>query len=293
MVRDWAQTAAQTRLSHTKQLADAIADLERFPIFREGARSHARNCLESLFLRSAFLDTFFQLAPVPTTETSSPYQRPYYLVPGLPARTYYDKNDFPWAKILEDNYAVIAQELAGILSDGSGFGNYQSEFDLTMPGWNTYSLWLYGKRHEENAARCPKTIEILESLPNFENGEWILFSALNGNSRIPPHVGPMNGVLRGHLAMIVPPDCGLRVAGQDSGWEQGKVIVFDDSFVHEVWNHSDQLRIVLFLNFWHPLLGPDERAALCKLRDAYHSNPTGKRWLDRQEHPLPATLQKA
>ncbi len=35
-------------------------------------------------------------------------------------------------------------------------------------------------------------------------------------------------------------------------WEEGKVIVFDDSFEHEVWNDSKQERIVLLLNFWHP-----------------------------------------
>ena len=103
-------------------------------------------------------------------------------------------------------------------------------------------------------------------------------------------MGPLNGILRGHLAMVIPEGCGLRVGGVDTTWEQGKVLVFDDSFVHEVWNHSSAIRIVLFLNFWHPCLSLEEREALTAIRQAYHDTPTGKRWQEQQERPLPATL---
>lgn len=290
VVRDWCSFAGRLTFAQSREIAEAIFHLDRFPIFRDGARTHARNCCESMFLRSGWLDVFFASAPIEPTATADDNQRPYYLVPGLPARRYWDKEQFPWARTLEESYPVIRRELDALLQSGQGFGNYQTEFNTTIKGWNTYSLWLYGERHEENAARCPETARLLESLPGFETGEWILFSALNPNSRILPHVGPMNGVLRGHLAMIVPEGCGLRVGGQETGWQEGKVLVFDDSFVHEVWNHSDQIRVVLFLNFWHPSLGPGEREALGRLRKAYHDTPTGKAWHDRQERPLPATL---
>jgi hypothetical protein len=38
-------------------------------------------------------------------------------------------------------------------------------------------------------------------------------------------------------------------------WEEGKCLIFDDSFEHEVWNHSTGRRVVLLLRFWHPGIG--------------------------------------
>lgn len=42
--------------------------------------------------------------------------------------------------------------------------------------------------------------------------------------------------------------------------EEGKCLVFDDSFEHEAWNDdSDHSRIVLIVDVWHPDLTPEER----------------------------------
>ncbi len=244
--------ACKLTLRHCLQIASAIYDLDEHQIFRQGARQHARNCAESMFRRSGFLDTFFHPEPLPVGANSHPHQRPYFLVPGIPAQNFYDPKEFAWADILEQNYATIRRELDGLLAAKDAFGSYHNEFNFGINGWNTYSLWLYGQPNKENAVLCPSTSNLLESLPGFESGEWILFSALNPACRIIPHVGPMNGILRGHLALMIPPECALKVGGQVTSWQEGKVLVFDDSFVHEVWNHSSELRVVLFLNFWHP-----------------------------------------
>jgi beta-hydroxylase len=36
-------------------------------------------------------------------------------------------------------------------------------------------------------------------------------------------------------------------------WEQGKVVVFDDTFEHAVWNNTEQERIVLLFDFDRPM----------------------------------------
>ena len=36
-------------------------------------------------------------------------------------------------------------------------------------------------------------------------------------------------------------------------WEQGKVVMFDDTFEHEVCNNTDQERIVLLFDFDRPM----------------------------------------
>lgn len=45
-------------------------------------------------------------------------------------------------------------------------------------------------------------------------------------------------------------------------WVEGKVIIFDDSFEHEVWHKGTEERLVLIVDVWHPELTPNERATL-------------------------------
>jgi len=50
-----------------------------------------------------------------------------------------------------------------------------------------------------------------------------------------PHCGPSNTRIRAHLGLVVPEGCcRMRVANETIEWKEGKIIVFDDSFEHEV-----------------------------------------------------------
>ena len=86
-----------------------------------------------------------------------------------------------------------------------------------------------------------------------------MFSILSPNIRIPPHRGPTNGIVRIHLGLIVPDDkdgCQIRVDDQIFGWEEGKCVVFDDFYEHEVWNNTEQQRVVLFFDVDRPMKLP-------------------------------------
>src|SRR5581483_9460803 len=194
-------------------------------------------------------------------------------IPGVPARTFSDPSEFEWAHVLEQEYPAIKSELMRVLGDaGSGFKGYMSESQYRHTGWNTFNFFFYGKKFEENCEKCPHTTAVLESLPRFER-DHIMFSALNPHTRIPPHTGPMNGILRAHLGLVVPQGCYIRVGPDERTWEEGKVLVFDDSFEHEVFNHSDSVRIVLFMNFWHPCFSEQEITVLERFRMAYERGP--------------------
>ena len=80
------------------------------------------------------------------------------------------------------------------------------------------------------------------------------FSALKPGTHIPPHNGATNTRLTVHLPLIIPPDCGLRVGGETHVWKPGELVLFDDTIQHEAWNFSDQLRVVLIFDTWHPML---------------------------------------
>jgi hypothetical protein len=56
-------------------------------------------------------------------------------------------------------------------------------------------------------------------------------------------------VLRCHLGLSVPPDCWLHVGDFKKTWENGKTLVFDDTYIHSAVNNSDQPRVILLLDF--------------------------------------------
>jgi aspartate beta-hydroxylase len=115
---------------------------------------------------------------------------------------------------------------------------------------------------EKNAAQCPRTLAALSAIPlcRIENRTpSALFSLLRPGARIPPHHGFMNTRVIGHLPLIVPPNCALRVGNETRVWREGEVVLFDDSIEHEAWNASSEPRLVLIFDVWRPELSIEER----------------------------------
>jgi len=52
---------------------------------------------------------------------------------------------------------------------------------------------------------------------------------------------------------------------EEQAWEEGRLMVFDDSIEHEAWNDSDAERIVLLFEIWRPELDERERAEVSAL----------------------------
>ena len=261
------QAHTEVQLESMKKLRDVYAEIDHLPTIEKGKAAVG-------------LKSVFEIASNPVRLVKSPYthplQYPPYYIPGVPAHMFYDPAEFEWAQALEEAYPIIKEELMQVLaSEGTGFKSYVSEAQKRLAGWNTYNFFFYGKKFEENCARCPRTTALLESLPRFER-DHIMFSSLNPHSRIPPHVGPMNGIVRAHLPLVVPQGCYIRVGSEERTWHEGKLLAFDDSFEHEVFNHSDQVRIVLFMNFWHPCFRSEELPVLEKFRGAYEASPLSR-----------------
>ena len=80
-----------------------------------------------------------------------------------------------------------------------------------------------------------------------------------------PHRGVTNTRLVGHLPLLVPDDCALRVGGEIHPWQEGRVVVFDDTYEHEAWNRGKSTRVVLIFDIWNPYLTPVERTAIADL----------------------------
>jgi aspartyl/asparaginyl beta-hydroxylase (cupin superfamily) len=183
-----------------------------------------------------------------------------YAVHGNPP--VYDNATFPWAAEIEKAYPDIRRELETVLMRKSELPNFQDiSSDVQTitkdAGWKTFFLAGFGKPSERNIALCPRTWEAVQKIPGLKTA---MFSIFEPGKHLPAHRGPYNGVLRLHLGLIVPKaerdKIAIRVDQQVCHWDEGKVLIFDDAYEHEAWNHSDKTRVVLFVDFVKPTRFP-------------------------------------
>jgi beta-hydroxylase len=175
----------------------------------------------------------------------------------------YDNRFFPEFRALEANWKTIRRELDGVLDMDSrkALPTLQdiSPVNTALTAdekWRIFMLYSYGKRIEHNCAKCPETTRLVEQLPGLKTA---MFSILSPGKHIAEHRGPYNGVLRYHHGLIIPEPrerCRIAVNGQICHWEEGKGLIFDDSFRHEVWNDTEGQRVVLFITFDRPMRFP-------------------------------------
>jgi len=169
--------------------------------------------------------------------------------------------DFPWVKPLEENWQTIRSELEHILQHPEDIPNFQDiskdQTNLTKDNrWKSFFLYGYGYKFAPNCNLCPETTRVIESIPGMFTA---FFSVLAPGKHIPGHRGPYKGLLRGHLALIIPEpnqDCWIQVGDESTNWQEGKCIVFDDTYRHQVENNTDGMRVVLFLDVLRPLRFP-------------------------------------
>ncbi len=173
----------------------------------------------------------------------------------------YDRRLFPWIAELEDAYPAIRAELDNLLSRRADLPSFDDVVPIVAnitrdDRWKTFLFAGYGARSRRNIRRCPKTWAALQRIPGLQTA---MFSIFEPGKHVRPHRGPYNGVLRAHLGLIVPEDreaTAIRVADTVYHWREGEAVVFDDSFEHEAWNHSNDVRVVLFVDFRRPLRFP-------------------------------------
>jgi ornithine lipid ester-linked acyl 2-hydroxylase len=169
---------------------------------------------------------------------------------------------FSWVAEVEANWEAIAQELQAILADREALPSFQeiSKDQIAITDddrWKTFFLYGYGFKADLGVELCPRTAAIMRGIPGMTTA---MFSILSPQKHILAHRGPYKGVLRYHLGLVVPQrkeDCRIRVDKEIRHWEAGRSMVFDDTFDHEVWNETDETRVVLFVDVLRPLPFPE------------------------------------
>lgn len=171
---------------------------------------------------------------------------------------YIDPAAFPWATMLEAHWTDIRSELDAIRSNGGEILPLArvSPDHKRVAGdgkWKSFVFEAYGYGVPANRALCPRTSALLDRVPGLV---LAMFSIMEPGTHVPLHTGVSKALLNGHLALEIPSgDCGIEVGGEVRRWDEGKLLLLDDTFPHQVWNNTRKVRVVLLLQIRRPV-GP-------------------------------------
>ncbi|XP_051826097.1 aspartyl/asparaginyl beta-hydroxylase isoform X5 [Antechinus flavipes] len=199
---------------------------------------------------------------------ASVWQRSLYNVNGLKAQPWWTAKETGYTelvKTLEKNWKLIRDEGLAVLDKTEGLFLPEDENLREKGDWSQFTLWQQGRKNEKACRGAPKTCALLEKFPETtgcRRGQ-IKYSVMHPGTHVWPHTGPTNCRLRMHLGLVIPKEgCKIRCAQDTKIWEEGKVLIFDDSFEHEVWQDASSLRLIFIVDVWHPELTPQQRRSL-------------------------------
>ena len=169
-----------------------------------------------------------------------------------------DESHFPELQNIVENWPAILAEAQGILKHRDAIPAFHEVSPdqhkiSTGKSWRTFILYGFGERLEKNCAQAPITTKLLSAIPNLQIA---MFSILSPGFHIRAHRGVSKGILRAHLGLMIPKDaekCRIRIGDVIKVWRPGELFVFDDTYEHEVWNDTDQERVILLFDFDRPM----------------------------------------
>ena len=172
---------------------------------------------------------------------------------------YFDTQKIAWIQNLEDHAHIIQQEFNAFytqqyeqIPDICEISEEQYQV-VKKDDWKFIPLYAYSLKVDSFAAFFPETLKLIRTIPNFTT---VFFSILQPHTKIASHRGAYKGYLRYHLGVKIPDDymnCGINIQDQVYHWQNGKSVVFDDTFEHFAWNDSNETRTVLYIDFIRPM----------------------------------------
>ncbi|KAM5211598.1 aspartyl/asparaginyl beta-hydroxylase isoform 19-T19 [Hipposideros larvatus] len=199
---------------------------------------------------------------------ASVWQRSLYNVNGLKAQPWWTPKETGYTELvksLERHWKLIRDEGLSVMDEAKGLFLPEDENLREKGDWSQFTLWQQGRKNENACKGAPKTCSLLDKFPETtgcRRGQ-IKYSVMHPGTHVWPHTGPTNCRLRMHLGLVIPKEgCKIRCANETKTWEEGKVLIFDDSFEHEVWQDASSFRLIFIVDVWHPELTPQQRRSL-------------------------------
>ena len=189
----------------------------------------------------------------------APYNALMYLFSAVPARPILDPRSIPELAVLRANWRTIRDEAVALMDQGgirAATGHNDLGFNSFFKnGWKRFYVKWYGAPMPSAQSACPKTVALVESLPNVNAA---MFALLPPGGKLNRHRDPFAGSLRYHLGLVTPNSdrCRIYVDGNMYAWRDGEDLLFDETFIHSAQNDTDVTRIILFCDVERPLRTP-------------------------------------
>lgn len=180
----------------------------------------------------------------------------FYMFSGVGNKPYIDTDRFPRLKVFDDTWEEIRDEAINLnaqtrikASDELDDLAFNSFFKT---GWKRFYLKWYGASLPSANALCPRTVELIESVPEVKGA---MFAMLPPGAKLVKHRDPYAGSLRYHMGLVTPnsDDCYINVDGEAYAWRDGEAVMFDETYLHYAANNTDDNRIILFLDIKRPV----------------------------------------
>lgn len=179
-----------------------------------------------------------------------------YLFSNVPNQPFVETTRFPQLEILRSHWEVLRAEAQHLVelgyikattnNDDMGFNSFFKR------GWKRFYVKWYGDFLPSAKLHCPKTVEILKTVPGINA---VMFTLLPKGGQLKPHRDPYAGSLRYHLGLITPNSekCRIYVDGTPYAWRNGEGVLFDETYIHSAKNETDMDRIILFCDVERPM----------------------------------------
>ncbi len=170
----------------------------------------------------------------------------------LEEEAFYDKKNFEWSAELEENFKVIQKEVLAFVEQNELLPYFNKSLISKPNSWNTEGLLFWGYFFKKKHSYFKNTWKVAKKIPGIVS---FSISELDANSKIKPHNGDTNAIMRAHFPITVPsglPECSFTVNGETRPWEEGKILLFNDAQIHEAQNLTNKKRLVLLIDIIRP-----------------------------------------
>jgi len=191
----------------------------------------------------------------------SPINILYSLISTIPLISVYDNIShqyIPDLDIIKNNWTIIRNEYYNIsnkLKSIKGETFFEDDI-IKTDKWERFYIKWYSDISNEVALQLPQTTKLLNQCPNIQ---LAMFSVMKPGTIVYPHRGPYRGSLRVHLGLECPSiqeGCYIKIDDKKYGWKDGELLIFDDTYTHEVQNKSQKDRVIMFMDISRPVILP-------------------------------------
>lgn len=165
---------------------------------------------------------------------------------------------FPAAQSFGEHWQTLRDEAMDIAANLGQVPRFHellpSQADISandQRDWRMFVLKAYGIPFKQNLALCPCLAQLLGESPDILTAT---LSFLAPHKHIPRHRGPFRGIIRYYLGLSIPtdsegqPSAILSLDDTEYRIGNGESLLWDDTYPHEVWNNSDEVRIALLMD---------------------------------------------